>query len=401
MNMPMTKARLLALGLIAVACAGSCLDKIHEAGTSSTGTGGGQPDAGQSSSSGGEGGLSGQVVKPSTSVKWPGQMVVDGDALVVTSLDRDTGVGSLVRLTIGSWEATTLAGGTPGMSVGTALAADAQRFYFFAADGQGSAAVYALPRAGGSPAKIADVGTAGGDAGTAAQIGLTSAIAVDASRVYWTESGADPTLAGGSLKAAPLAGGAAATLVMIGAPEVPSGGLAVDATSVYWTTNLFQQTALGTVYAMPVAGGPQATLLGYVTPVQIAVAGSALYVLDQGTSEGDCSLSDGALTQVPLDGGTPGPVVDSLYGATTFAIAGGKAYVGTGVSCNGAPPNGGVGSAPLVPHSSLTPLVSGAWLPVSIAAAGADVYASEDTWPMSFPNMPGRPYGGGIVRSGE
>ncbi len=151
----MNRIRSLALALLATALAGGCVSTIHNSGSGSAGatggTGGASPDAG--STGGGDAGTPPPVVQPSAAVKWPGQMVLDGSSLVLTSLDRDTGLGSLVRVTLGSWHTTTLAGGTPGTSVGQALAADAQRFYYFAADALGNAAVYALPRAGGAPTK--------------------------------------------------------------------------------------------------------------------------------------------------------------------------------------------------------------------------------------------------------
>ena len=398
----MNRIRSLALAVLA-ALAGACTSTVRNNGSRARrgtgGTGGAPPDG--SATGGGDAGTPTPVVKPSVAVKWPGQMVLDGAGLVVTSLDRDSGVGSLVRVTPGSWQTTTLAGGTPGTSVGHALAADAQRFYYFAADGEGNAAVYALPRAGGAPAKIADVGTPSGDAGTAAQVFTSGAIAVGASAVYWTELGADPTQPGGSVRTAPLAGGPAVTLAAIDAPEVPSGGLAVDASSLYWTTNTFQQTLLGSVYAMPVAGGAPVRLLTGVTPIQVTPDAAFVYVLDQGTNDGDCALNSGSLRRNPRDGGAASALNSQLYGASAFAIAGGKAYIATGVSCGGAPPVGSLSSLPLAPGASLTPLATGAWQPVTVVVDGADLYASEDTWPKSFPSEPGLPYAGGVVRVAE
>ena len=394
----------LALALLGAALAGACSSVVRNNGSSTTASGTG----GKNGSGGATGGSTGggdagppPVVQPSVNTKWPGQMVADGTNLVVTDLNRDTGIGSLVRVAIGSWQKTTLAGGTEGMSVGHALAADAQRFYFFAADGQGNAAIYSLPRAGGAPTKIADVGTAGGDAGTAGQVFTSGAIAVDASRVYWTEMGPDPTQPGGAVKAAPVAGGATVTLATIFAPEVPSGGLAVDTTSLYWTTNTFNQTLQGSVYAMPVGGGAAARLLGGVTPAQVTSDGAFIYVLDQGTNEGDCALTSGTLTRVPLDGGAADALNGQLYGASAFAIAGGKAYIASGASCGDAPPQGVLSSLPLVHGASLDTLATGPWQPVTVVVNGADVYISEDSWPESFPSEPGQPYSGGIVRSAE
>ncbi len=215
--------------------------------------------------------------------------------------------------------------------------------------------------------------------------------------MYWTELGADPSQPGGSVMAAPIAGGPAVTLASIDSPEVPSGGLAVDATSLYWTTNTFQETLLGSVYAMPLAGGAPARLLTDVTPIQVTSDGAFVYVLDQGTNEGDCALNSGGLTRVPLDGGTAVSLNDQLYGASAFAIGGGKAYIAAGASCGGAPPQGTLSSLPLVPGASLTTLATGAWQPITVVVDGADVYASEDSWPKTFPSDPGQPYAGGIV----
>src|SRR5262249_55664446 len=128
---------------------------------------------------------------------------------------------------------------------------------------------------------------------------------------------------------------------------------------------------------------------------------SSLYVLDQGISAGDCALTHGALTRVPLDGGMPESLISTLYGVSNFTLAGGKAYIATGVSCGGEPPNGTLQRIPLAAGSSATTLARGAWLPTSLVVDGAHLYGAEDSWPGSFPSAPGQPYGGGILRVGD
>jgi hypothetical protein len=389
----MKKLHALAFSLLALACGCGSLVKNGAATTGSAASS--TSSTGGAGGTGGTGGAPAAVVQPVTMVKWPGQMVLDGDSLVMTSLDRDTGIGSLLRVTLGSWAQTTLAGGASGMSVGYGLTADAQQFYFFADDGQGNAAIYSLPRAGGTPTKITD-------AGQTAQVISGGVLAVDATRVYWTALGVDPTQAGGTVQAAPLAGGTAATLVTVESPDVPSGGLAVDATSLYWTTNSFEEDLLGSVYSMPVAGGPRTMLLTDVTPVQIIVDGDSLYVLDEGSSGADCAPSNGDISRVPLQGGTPEQLGNSLYGALAFAIAGSTAYVGTSSSCSGASPNGTIVSLPLdVDGGTFTTLARGPWQPTALVIDGASIYSSEDSWPGNFPSLPGDPYGGGLLRVPE
>src|SRR4051794_35367719 len=66
------------------------------------------------------------------SVSSPGEMVLDGDGLVLTSVSRQTRLGSLVRVAVDTWTVTTLAGGDATLNVKDVLAADATSFYFFA-----------------------------------------------------------------------------------------------------------------------------------------------------------------------------------------------------------------------------------------------------------------------------
>jgi hypothetical protein len=381
----MLRLRLLPLvSLLALTAAlgGACFNSVNKSKLeSSTGTGGSPPDAGSGGGGGAGGGGGGGVVFPDAgaapvvTVASPGQMVLDGDSLVLTSLDTLTGIGSLVRVAIGSWTVTPILTGSTALSVAYALTADTQSFYFFAADDQGNNAVYAYPRAGGTaPVMLAAAGNVTGSSAAAS-------IAVDATRIYWVQFATDPTQAGGTVMAAPIGGGTAVELASINAPEEPSGGIAVDATQLYWTTSVAAQLE-GAVYAMPLSPPtPPAQPLSIYSgsaPQWVASDGTSAYVLDVGLAMGDCAPSSGSLVVIPLAGGATKTLIDTLYGAVTFALDGGQAYIATGSSCEGTSPNGTVLDVPL-DGGSITGLATGPWQPITLVVDGATLYVSEDS----------------------
>ena len=372
---------------LGVACFNSLPRTLTTGSTGTDGTGGARPDGGTGGAtapSGAGGAYIDASIPLYAMVPAPGQMVLDGDSLVLTSTDTTTTVGTLLRLPLGGTTTTVLTGGTVDVNVASVLTADANQFYYFAGDASGAYAVYALPRSGGTPTKIADTGTVVG-AFTAA------ALAVDATRVYWVQFATDPTQAGGTVMAAPLGGGAAVELASVSNPDVPSGGIAVDGTSVYWTTTLFgaSQTE-GAAYSMPLAGGPPKVIYQGFRPGQITADGTSVYVLDVGVTAADCAPIMGTLIDIPLGGGPLSAVSSSLYGATNFLVANDEIYLAEGSDCAGSPPTGSLFKAPLVGDGGVFPtlLGNGAWVPISLVLDGQTLYASVD----------GNP--GGIVRVG-
>lgn len=320
--------------------------------------------AGCTSGGGGAGGGGGSA--PSgpalvTGLRWPGAMVVDGQSLVLTS-GADTEQGTLVRVAIGSWAMTTLAGDAS-FVVDAPLAADAENIYFFAEQGGGTPAVYAYPRAGGAPIKITDAPD------------HLSGLAVDADRVYFVD------LEG--VKAAPLAGGPPTTFATPPAGVKPGAGLAVDATNVYWSTSVTSTSGspMSGVFATPRAGGATTQIASVFDPVQIVVDGGWLSVLDDGMPVVDCGpFAD--VIRVPVGGGASSHVT-AMQGGAQLLASSGKLYVTeTGTCCDGDPgpgPSttscGSIDEAPL--DSGSAKPVSGSLTPGALAAdAAGKVYVA-------------------------
>jgi sugar lactone lactonase YvrE len=94
--------------------------------------------------------------------------------------------------------------------------------------------------------------------------GSSLGIAVDATRVYWTN------VNGGTVMTVPIVGG---TPVTLASGQGSLWGIAVDSTSVYWTTD-----EGGTVMKVPTAGGTPTTLAsGQSVPRAIAVDTTSVY----------------------------------------------------------------------------------------------------------------------------
>jgi hypothetical protein len=316
-----------------------------------------------------------------------GNLVLDGKSLVTTRRDFQTQAGSLIRADVQTWAVTTILADGPGLYIGAGLTADAARFYFFgsSAPAPGNAGIYAYPRAGGAPTRLTGVGTLSAHTGP---FTLASSIAVDATRVFWIEHGADPTQDQSTLMAAPIAGGPGAALYALTPPEAMLGSLAVDATSIYFTTIVWMPTSAVSAYALPLAGGPPAQIwttsdATYVGQSSIVADGTGEYVIDQGPIDTDCSPFHGTVFR--LHDPDP-PVIEAslISGVGPAAIAGGTAYVGSAASCNESWP---VGTLARIPSpGSQTVLASGLWSPISIVVDGKDVYWDAALYDPTKPN---------------
>jgi len=261
------------------------------------------------------------------SFKAPGQMVLDGNDVVLTALDDTRMFGKLIRTTPGGGDVAVLAGGTADLDVGSVLAADATSFYFPARTPQSGFAqsIFSIARAGGAPVKLADT------------LQDVNGIAVAAGRVYWTGSTANDGGGIGSVTAVPTEGG---TPVVIASGQTVTGGLAVDANRVYWTVDTNPSNAAmptGGVLSAPLAGGtPTSLATSSSHPAQIVSDGTSLFWLELGQLGIDCSTSGGQLMTLPAEGGAePVVMASSVAGAIALAVSGSAVYLtAVGAICN-------------------------------------------------------------------
>ena len=136
---------------------------------------------------------------------------------------------------------------------------------------------------------------AGGPAVMLATAPYPNSLAVGGGAVYWASP--FPAGSGTLMKLALEAGALPETIASDGSPFA----VAVDATNVYWTESGSQGGSDGMIWKAPLAGGP-ATMLasGQPSPAAIATDGAKVY-----WANGDTSNAIGAVMQVPVDGGTP------------------------------------------------------------------------------------------------
>jgi len=129
-------------------------------------------------------------------------------------------------------------------------------------------------------------------------------IAVDATSVYWVVFGSG--LSNGTVMSVPVGGGTPVTLASgqsqplgiaaLPLPLVPG----MTATSVYWT-NTAQNTTTGTVMKLALGSGTTTTLASAQNfPYAIAMDATSVYWTDYG---GPPSYIDGAVMKMPLGGG--------------------------------------------------------------------------------------------------
>jgi hypothetical protein len=104
-------------------------------------------------------------------------------------------------------------------------------------------------------------------------------VAVDSTNVYWANSS-------GTVMKIPKAGGCPVTLAS-GQGNAP-WGLAVDGTNVYWTDEGYTS---GTVMTVPIAGGCVTGLAAGNNLLGIAVDSTNVYWVDQGCGSGSCTGS--------------------------------------------------------------------------------------------------------------
>jgi len=200
-------------------------------------------------------------------------------------------------------------------AVPSAVAVDATHVYW----GNSQSEIWSVPVAGGAPVMLS-LGPANGGV-----LGLV----VDATSVYWTEITLNP-VAGWVMKA-PLGGGEAVTLAAATWPI----GIAVDATSVYWAESE-EGLSADVIKKVSLDGGAPTTLAPAAGPNTIAVDATGVYWTQQ--VSGRPSLN--ALMQVSLDGGSPTSLAP-CPNAVGVAVAGGNAYCAGSDRVIAAPLDGG------------------------------------------------------------
>jgi hypothetical protein len=194
----------------------------------------------------------------------------------------------------------------------TSIAVDATSVYWTDSGGNcdsgGCGRVMKVSLAGGAPTTLAS------------GLPYPHDIAVDATNVYWTDSSA--------IMKAPLNGGIPTTLAS-GQSDV--GYIAIDATNAYWTDGNVGRNCdgglCGTVMKAPLAGGtPVALASGLASPGPIAADSTSVYWI---TAIGlDTGISEVVAMRVSLAGGPPTTLASDLVGGQ---IAIGIAVDGTGV----------------------------------------------------------------------
>ena len=136
-------------------------------------------------------------------------------------------------------------------------------------------------------------------------VGGPNAIAVDATRVYWTVPDPDGG-GGGSVMSVPLCGGPATTVASVtyaGGTIIPDA-LAVDGANVYWAIRDQARGAPGSqVMMVPADGGTATPVASQQHPVSLAVDSTSVYWGDDG---------NGTVVKARLDGGTPVPLGEGI-----------------------------------------------------------------------------------------
>jgi hypothetical protein len=154
-------------------------------------------------------------------------------------------------------------------------------------------AVMTMPIAGGSATTLAN------------GLSQVKGIAADAKNVYWASSGTERNnFTDSAVMMMPAGGGAAAIKLASGQAHI--NDIAVDAKNIYWTTQgtVAKMHTDGTVMMVPIAGGtPTCLASGRYYTNGIAVDAENIYWIDKGNA--GKRYTDGAVMKMPIRGGEP------------------------------------------------------------------------------------------------
>jgi hypothetical protein len=169
-----------------------------------------------------------------------------------------------------------------------AIALDATNVYWLN-KGSGLPGAYSslmmLPLGGGTPTTLAS------------KLGWTESFAVDSANVYWTQC---PAVSGGGWSGTVESVSLASLAHQVVASGLPfPTGIVVDAKNVYWTNDDWTAPNLGTIMAVPLAGGTPTTLVAEQDLLNyLAVDDTNIYWTNCGSN------GDGTVMSMPKSGGT-------------------------------------------------------------------------------------------------
>jgi hypothetical protein len=226
-----------------------------------------------------------------------------------------------------------------------------------------------------------------------------TAIAVDATHVYWANVGTLADAGGGiisgtgSIVKTPVGGGVPVTLAS--GQALPTG-IVVDATNVYWTNEGDSDPSsapVGTVMSVPLGGGAAITLAsGQSMPQSIAVDATSVYWTNESSMlEGMGGvLVSGYAVKVPLGGGAVTTLASSSGPSAGIAVDATNVYWAAGGNVMSVPLNGGTSNTVTSDPSELGTVVA-----VGVDATNVYFTTQDGALKNQYGSVMSAPLGGG------